>query len=65
MQMQSVQKEKPMIRDLCENIDLFEKVDEILSRSRTPRQSWLFELPLVPDECIRKCRENLCNDQLV
>ncbi len=63
--MQSVQKEKPMIRDLCENIDLFKKVGEILSRSRTPRQSWLFELPRVPDECIRKCRENRCNDQLV
>jgi hypothetical protein len=63
--MQSVQKEKPIIRDLCENIDLFERVDEILSRHRTPRRSWLFELPLVPDECIRKCREHLCNDQLV
>jgi hypothetical protein len=62
--MQSVQKEKPKIIDLCENIDLFEKVDEILSRSRTARQSWLFELPLVPDECIRKCRENRCSDQL-
>jgi hypothetical protein len=63
--MQSVQKEKPMIRDLCENIDLFEKVDKILSRSRTPRQTWLLELPLVPDACIRKCREHLCDDQLV
>ncbi len=63
--MQSVQKEKPKIIDLCENIDLFEKVDEILSRSRTPRQSWPFELPFVPDECIRKCREHLCDDQLV
>jgi hypothetical protein len=63
--MQSVQKEKPKIIDPCENIDLFEKVDEILSRSRTPRQSWPFELPRVPDECIRKCREHLCNDQPV
>jgi hypothetical protein len=62
--MQSVQKEKLIIRDLCENIDLFEKVDEIVSKPRTSRQFWLFELPLVPDECIRKCREHLCNNQL-